>query len=285
MIEVVSYPKDLALWRPEEHPFYLELFGETTPLIDMTYAEVLPTSDSGGKEGVTAPLYEYWWTLGHPGVRAEHHHLWSELGARELFWHRLDDVAARVYMFFPVSGGWRIKELVATVKYLQPVGEQESWSEKSANEWSKLQPFVAGAGTLASQLSGVPGVGLPAAGAAPILSALAKLKLGSVPQGIKGFEWSAAKVTFASEQGVMQGVMWTLPKKMFEDLGGRLTGSLALSFIPARAQGEENADWLPRKMAVLAHAVVYADGVPTWAPAEREFTKLMVAPRGAVPTN
>jgi hypothetical protein len=30
----------------------------------------------------------------------------------------------------------------------------------------------------------------------------------------------------------MQGVDWAIPKEMFELLGGRLTGSLAVSFIP-----------------------------------------------------
>jgi len=44
----------------------------------------------------------------------------------------------------------------------------------------------------------------------------------------------AAKVTFGSPEhgGVMQGVVWTLPKSMFAELGGRLTGGLAVSFLP-----------------------------------------------------
>jgi hypothetical protein len=40
------------------------------------------------------------------------------------------------------------------------------------------------AGTLASRLGVIPGVGTIAAGAASLLSALAKLNIGSVPQGV-----------------------------------------------------------------------------------------------------
>ena len=66
---------------------------------------------------------------------------------------------------------------------------------------------------------------------------MAQLKLSAVPI-IKGFEWSAGKVAFGNKDhgGVAQGVMWTLPPSMFQELGGRLTGSLALTMIPDRKQ-------------------------------------------------
>ncbi|MGH2441736.1 MAG: hypothetical protein ACRDFX_01055 [Chloroflexota bacterium] len=40
----------------------------------------------------------------------------------------------------------------------------------------------------------IPGVGAAAASVAPILSTLVKLKIGSVPQGVKGFDRSIGKV-------------------------------------------------------------------------------------------
>ena len=51
----------------------------------------------------------------------------------------------------------------------------------------------------------VPGVGMVAAGAAPILSAVSKRQLGSVPQDVNGFDWYVEKVTFgaAADHGVM----------------------------------------------------------------------------------
>ena len=221
MIEVTSHPPDLGNWDQEEHPFYFELYGETEPKLDMTFAEVLPAGNDAATSVATTPIYEYWWTLGHSGTAPEHHHLWPGRKDEKPIWQKLDDIAAHVYLYFPINAGWRIKELVATVKYLSPVADQKTWTAAAAAEWSKLQPFMQDAGTLASTLAPIPGAGTVAAGAAPILSTLAKLQIGSVPQGVKGFDWSVGKVTFGSKKlhGVMQGVMWTLPREMFEIAG------------------------------------------------------------------
>jgi hypothetical protein len=284
VIEVVSQPPDLASWEPEKHPFYFEVYGETEPQLDMTYAEVVPPQRDAAVAVASTPIYEYWWTLGHAGTAPEHHHLWPERKAEKPIWTELDDIAARVYLYFPLNRGWRIKELVAVVKYLSPVPNQKSLYDAAAEEWTKLRPLMETVGDLASKLGVIPGVGSVAAGAAPILSALAKVKVGSIPQGAKGFEWSAGKVTFNSKElhGVMQGVMWTLPKQMFELLGGRLTGSLAVSFIPSRTQtSHPTTVWTPEPGPLLAHAVVYADGGTTWVPGSTSFVELRLAPRRA----
>jgi len=34
MIETSSWPEGLATWKPDEQPFYLEFFGETSPVLD-----------------------------------------------------------------------------------------------------------------------------------------------------------------------------------------------------------------------------------------------------------
>jgi len=100
-----------------------------------------------------------------------------------------------------------------------------------------------------------------------------------VPQGIKGFDWYVEKVTVpaAAHHGVMQGVVWAIPKEMFELLGGRLTGSLALSFIPAAAADQPS--WEARTLPMLAHAAVYADGQTSWVPAQNRFVELPLSPR------
>jgi len=42
VITVASHPPDLSSWDQEKNPYYLEVFGETEPVLDMTHAEVLP---------------------------------------------------------------------------------------------------------------------------------------------------------------------------------------------------------------------------------------------------
>lgn len=244
----------------------------------MTHAEVIP---AGGLDAATAsatPVYEYWWTIGHGGTKPEHRHLLEGRAKLDL-WHRLEDVAARVYLYFPISGGWRVQELAASAKYLSPVQHQSDWTDKAAQEWQHMQPILAGAGQVASTLGVVPGVGTVAAGAAPILSAIAKLQVGSVPQGVKGFDWYVEKVTVpaAHSHGVMQGVVWAIPKEMFELLGGRLTGSLAVSFVPTATAADDA--WQPRPLPLLAHAAVYADGETSWVPAQNQFVELLLSPK------
>lgn len=279
MIQVATYRADLSQWKQDEDPFYLEVFGETQPLLDMKYAETVPAGAQDARTTRATLIYEYWWTIGHGGHGPVHRHL---LGGRTKtqLWSELDDVAARVYFYFPISGGWRAKELVATVKYLSPVSDQENWSEKAADDWRRIQPLVADAGQLASSLAAAVPV---AAGAAPVLSALSKLQIGSVPQGVKGFNWYVEKVTFgaAAGHGVMQGVVWALPKPMFELLGGRLTGSLALSFIPSQTQSDNGENWVPKPLPMLAHAVIYADGNEHWVPAKNQFVELQLTPKDA----
>jgi hypothetical protein len=278
VIAVASFPADLGQWHQDEHPYYLEVFGEAEPVLDMTHAEVLLAGGAEAASTSPAPVYEYWWTIGHGGSRPEHRHLFG--GRKNLdLWHQLEDIAARVYLYFPISGGWRIQELAASAKYLSPVAQQSDWTEKASADWQRLQPILAGAGQAASALGVVPGVGTIAAGAAPILSAVSKLKLGSVPQDVKGFNWYVEKVTFpaAADHGVMQGVVWAIPKEMFDLLGGRLTGSLAVTFIPTMAAGQPS--WSTRTLPMLAHAVVYADGQTTWVPAQSRFIGLPLSPQ------
>ena len=278
MITVASFPDDLGAWDQDVNPFYLEVFGEAEPLLDMTHAEVIPIGGSAAASTSPTPIYEYWWTIGHGGSKPEHRHLLE--GRKKLdLWHRLDDIAARVYLYFPISGGWRTHELAASAKYLSPVAQQSEWTDKAAAEWQRMQPILAGAGQAAPALGVIPGVGTAAAAAAPLLPAVATLQVGSVPQAVKGFDWYVEKVTVppSTHHGVMQGVVWAIPKDMFELLGGRLTGSLALSFVPAANVGQE--PWAARPLPMLAHAAVYADGETRWVPAQNKFIELPLSPR------
>ena len=278
MIVAASFPPDLGSWNQEEHPYYLEVLGEAEPALDMAHAEVIPAGASDASTTAATPIYEYWWTIGHAGTKPEHRHLFEGRSKGDL-WRRLEDIAARVYLYFPISGGWRVQELAASAKYLSPVQHQSDWTEKAAEDWQRMQPILAGAGQAASGLGVVPGVGTIAAGVAPVLAAVAKLQVGSVPQDVKGFDWYVEKVTVpaAHSHGVMQGVVWAIPKEMFELLGGRLTGSLAVSFIPTGTPGDEA--WAPQPLPALAHAAVYADGETVWVPAQNKFVELALSPK------
>jgi len=284
MIEVASEPSDLSMWDNGTPPFYLEVFGETSPTLDLNYAEVVSPKSTSPQATSNSPVYEYWWTLGHPGLKPEHHHL-IHRSENEPLWSHLADDAAHIYFFFPIDSGWRVKELVATVKYLSPVQDQESLSERANADWQKLQPMLADAGALAPTLSPIPGVGGVAAMASPVLSALSKLQIGSVPPSAKGYNWYVEKVTTgaAIKHGVMQGVMWSIPRTMFESLGGRLTGSLAVTFIQNKRQGQD--DWAPLAGDLICHAGVFEKArlpgeKPTghWVPSQSTFVHLSISP-------
>jgi hypothetical protein len=78
-----------------------------------------------------------------------------------------------------------------------------------------------------------------------ILDAVAKMKVGSVPQA-HGFDWSVEKITTRIEPGQphegkslktevgedVDGIVWNLPQSMFEALGSRINGSIAVSVVP-----------------------------------------------------
>jgi hypothetical protein len=164
---------------------------------------------------------------------------------------------------------------VATVKYLTPFPQQANWWTKVADDWKQISPLVDDASKLAAAVPN------PAfTGAASLLSTIARLQINSVPQ-TDGFDWSVGKVSFGSRLGVMQGVMWTLPPKMFTELGGRLTGSVAVTFIPSQVQTAGVVGSQPRfqQQPILAHAVVYGPGDPIWVPGQHDFIELAVAPK------
>jgi len=299
VIEVVSWPEDLSEWDPQQDPYYLELGGETSPILDAGYAG--RESEGQGQSQPNGIIYEYWWTISHPGFRPQSPH-WYDLftggGDGYTMWTHLREVeknvAARVYLFFPRNGNWRIKEITAAVTYLTPMREHEPLLDQAAADWSRIQPYVSGVSQLAGAAAGT-AVGGPVGGAVAggavgravdMLGTLAKVQLTSVPQ-TGNLAWAVGKMTTKSEYGVMQGVAWTLPKAVFELLGGRITGTLSLSVIPAAIQQQGQVATQvpePQKLPVLAHSVVYAtkqDGSEEvcWQPASNRFLKLQVQPR------
>ena len=286
MIEYASSPMPLSQWNPAEKPFYLEIFGETSPVLDAASAEVVPAGKTDEVPTSSAPVYEYWWTLGHPGA-APHHKRLADIMPQSNpsavpIWERLQDIAARVYLYFPVSFGWRVREIMATVKYLTPVHQQESWWTQAGNELKLLEPLIGDAGNIAKLVPG-------GTTASNWLTTISKLQPSSVPPS-KDFPWSVEKVTHGGNgREVMQGVVWNLPKSLLEAQGGRLTGSLAVSVIPAREQAEEQRDdqeqpdgQVVKAGPAQAHAEVYPkDGETIFLPGPEgwKFIQLLITPK------
>lgn len=277
MIEVASHPANLGNWRSApETPYYFEVFGETSPQVDLAYAQIQGPSDgaSTAQQTTVAPVYEYWWTIGHGGDYDPKHHKWVRGDYVDHPdadpWNNLQDVAAHVYLFFPTWTGWRIKELSVQLKYLSPVRESESLLTEVARGWTQASPLISDASQLAGLFAPIPGAAAGAKEAATILDTLAKLKVNSVPPAGE-YKWATMKVTYITPEGAMQGIAWELPAKMFLDLGGRLTGSVALSFIPASRQGGEAAAERAqlRPGNLQAHSVIHlrdGDTPDRWVP-------------------
>jgi hypothetical protein len=257
VIEYVMWPPNIAKLTPEEdYSFYFEVFGEASPRIAAEYTQApLPEEDAGLKQCINfAPLYEYYWSLGFVDLDGK--------CGPGTWGGELAQTAAEVYFYFPTTGGWRTEELVATIKYLCPSKEHITHLQDAANMFASAQPIVEDVSKLASIGSMLPGVGPIAASSAVLLNAIARLKITSVAP-TSDYVWSVQKVASVQKDGLLQGVKWSISKKLFLELGSRLTGSIAVSIIPSRLQssseksGEEPGDVQLRQLPVRAAAVMY----------------------------
>lgn len=254
----------------------------------MASAEVVSSGQEDTVSTASAPVYEYWWTLGHPGTAPQPPPAQGDImappnrGDRKV-WQDLQDIAARVYLYFPVSRGWRVREIIATVKYLTPVHQQQSWWAQAGADLKLLTPLVGDAGDIAGLIPG-------GATVSKWLETISKLQIASVPQN-KEFPWTVDKVTNGGKgYEVMQGVGWNLPRSLLEAQGGRLTGSLAVSLISARAQTDEpDTKYEPEAGLLRAHAEIFPEGsARLWLPSSpsdqpQHYIDLKITPK--VPPN
>jgi hypothetical protein len=283
LIEYVTWPRNIVQWNHDEDLFFLEVFGETSPRLTPEYLQ-LPLSEEGGdirQCANLAPLYEYYWTLGYIDLDGKR--------GPGSWGGELADTAADVCLYFPTAGGWRIQELLATIKYLCPAKEHASLLQEAAHMFATAQPIVEDASKLAAIGSGLPGVGPIAAGTAVLLDVIARLKVTSVPPS-SGYEWSVQKVTqHVQGEGLLHGIKWTIPKKLFVEFGIRLTGSIAVNVIPSIHQPspEESDDILPRRLPIRATAAMYLHPGPLredksiLLPPEDQFLELEIQPRSS----
>jgi hypothetical protein len=226
--------------------YFLELYGETSPEVDLEYADVLATR---GKSNA-GPIYEYFWTLG----RVEHISASSRFSPRKVpffprkgsagtDWGKLSrDSFTQVYVLFPRNSDWRVHELAVSVKYLAPVDQQKTVMQEMGKDLAALQPLLGVAGTAVGAVGAAAGAGPAASATGHVLDAMAKMKIGNVPQ-TKDFDWSVRKVTIKLEEDAMEpsdGVVWYLPPLMLESLGSRINGSIAVSLVPLSGRDMKN---------------------------------------------
>lgn len=185
MIEYVMRHPDIVKLSPEQdHSFYFEVFGEANPRIAPEYAQVPLFEEDAGLLRCTnfAPLYEYYWSLGFVDLDGK---CGPDTWAGEL-----TQTAAEVYFYFPTTGGWRVEELLATIKYLCPSKEHTSHLKDAADMFATAAPIVDDVSKLVSV---VPGIGTIAASSSILLDAIARPKITSVAQ-TKDYVWSVQKV-------------------------------------------------------------------------------------------
>jgi hypothetical protein len=281
MIEYVTYPRDIGQWdQGEDLLFYLEVFGDATPRISHGYVESpLPEGDGFKRATSLAPVYEYYWSIGYIDLDGK--------CGPDNWGGEPGDTAAEVYLYFPTVGGWQVEELIATIKYLCPAKEHSSIIQSAAHMFAAAQPIVEDASKLAAAGSVVPGAGPIAASTATLLDVIARLKVTSIPPA-DGYEWSVQKASHhVHDEGLLHGIKWTIPKKLFFEFGSRLTGSIAVNVIPSARQacsGERVPDGI-RRLPVRARAIMYLhprhaekNGPATLPEGNGKFLELWIEP-------
>lgn len=284
MIEVDScYPSDWNSWNSSSSQPYLELYGETQPVLCTNLTEMLPASATSDdlKMDAVLPIYEYFWTIGISehlyDQFAQHVENVVDEGVDVLTHHH---TGAEVTLYFPLAGGWRVEEVVATIKYVRPLPHQDNLVKKVADYWDTVAPIVGKIADITGKLN-IPGVSI----GANLLSMLTKVPITSLPP-VDGLSWSIKRVTGYIESEIMDGVRWTLPKKLFYILGYRVTGSIAVYFHPTQhrphhqnQQQEAVSGDQPKIQTkpILAQAVVSnaSQRIPTLG---KEYSKLDVTP-------
>jgi hypothetical protein len=208
----------------------LEVLGELEPVIS-PLTEPVERAGTGMVLVPTEPhLFEYQWTLEYPELPDRED---ESPEAVRSFWppfrrdrgapRRSPEAATRVRLMFALQPGWRASEIMATVKHLSPVQEEETWREKVAEDWNSLAPMLGAAGDAAATVVGQPEIG-------SVARAMARLKVTSVPQ-TPATHWFVERFHEHTEAAHYWGTEWHLPATLLRAVGTRITGSLLVAFL------------------------------------------------------
>ncbi len=284
MIEVDScYPSDWSTWNSSSLQPYLELYGEAHPFICTNLTETLPahSMNNDPEMNAVAPIYEYFWTIGISEYLCARfaQHL-ENVVQKKVDSFRHQDTGAEVTLYFPLTGGWRVEPVVASIKYVRPLPHHDNLVKKVAEYWDTVAPIVSKVAELTEHLD-IPGVSTSAS----LINTLAKVPITSLPP-VEGLPWTLTKVTGYLDSEIRDGVQWSLPKKLFYVLGSRLTGSIAVYFHPAQSRQKQqetvsNSQLIVPTRSILAQAVVHDNGkrFPSIEKDGKEYIELDVIPR------
>ena len=95
-------------------------------------------------------------------------------------------------------------------------------------------------------------------------------------------EWSVEKTARHDRSGrLLEGIEWALPPNTFDVLGGRVSGSVALTFM--QAQLGEETDPTPRGGQIMARAFVWCEDhahrIPDKPEPDEDYLELAITPR------
>ncbi|MEU6147088.1 hypothetical protein ABZ848_42905 [Streptomyces sp. NPDC047081] len=201
---------------------WLEIYGESDP-VSVPLVSLFSTDPAASQE-FTAYLYV--WTLGYTGDVPDR---------------------AEVRLLFPAVDRWRVKDVQALVYHLPPVQEEREWRTALAEDVNALAPAVGLVGEIAANVTPLPGLSAASA-------AIAHLKLRSAPQ-VGRDAWFVRRIHQTVDGAPYYGVEWTLPGKLLQQVGTRVTGALLVQFFtaaPVRGGGRAGG-------ALLCHARLTAE--------------------------
>ncbi|MEU3339055.1 hypothetical protein ACWCQ1_27490 [Streptomyces sp. NPDC002144] len=217
-------------WPQQDGANWLEVYGESDP-VSVPLAGLFSTDSNASREFTP---YLYVWTFGYTGDTPD---------------------KAEVRLLFPAVDGWRVKDVQALVYHLPPVQEEREWRTAVAEDLNALAPAVGLAGQLAAEVAPLPGLSAASA-------AIAHLKMRSAPQ-VGHDAWYVRRIHQHTGGTLYYGVEWTLPGKLLQQVGTRVTGALLVQYFsaePVRGGGRRDG-------ALLSHARLTVKGRAVELPA------------------
>jgi hypothetical protein len=262
--QLIRFPEPVRGDVQGRHRDWLEVYGETKPT--MNWGTVKAPANGG--------LYEYRWGFGYSKAsfsdpRPKTESRWRGRRSKRSHSERLDYPAAHVRLFFAADCNWRVSEILATVKHLSPVQEEQTWREELAKDFTAIAPVIGVAGKAAADAAGMPELG-------SVAEAVGRLKLTSVPQA-NGAKWFVRRIDRVWSKSLFHGIEWELSLGLLLQLGTRVTGGLLTSF--ASTGGDSGT--CDHSIGLLAQAVMHYDAdrsQDVWLPPEDEPLELTLKP-------
>jgi len=228
---------------------FLEISGECEPLVSPDEQNIEEVKERKKISSLSA--YNYRWTLGITGETAN----WINGLSNE------DNAILVQFLFNTHQTGYRVRELATTIRQLAPLRDKPKLSDVFNKILRTAKPLIGGAGEL---------IGGPAK---IIASAVSQLQIDSVSP--EEFKWYVKSFTSFNHE---QGIEWCLSKKLFENLGNRISGGVAVLFHRYLLPGKEEK----KKKKIILEAWVCLQSakknICNWVPPMAEDGKHITRP-------